>query len=199
MRMNTAPKIAAGFAAVGLALFLSAPQPARAHCDTMDGPVVMDAKAALQKGDVTPVLKWVRESEEAEVRAAFQKTIDVRGLSAAAEELADRFFFETLVRLHRLGEGEPYTGLQAATEIDETVEDADKALVTGEVEPLARLVAERVAAGVRERFARARNLKRHADDSVAAGRRYVAAYVDFIHFVEGLARESAVDPEGRRH
>ena len=104
-----------------------------------------------------------------------------------------------LVRLHRLGEGEPYTGLQAATEIDETVEDADKALVTGEVEPLTRLVAERVAAGVRERFARARDLKRHADDSVAAGRRYVAAYVDFIHFVEGLALESAVDPEGRRH
>jgi hypothetical protein len=34
------------------------PRIAGAHCDTLDGPVVMTAKAALEKGDVTPVLKW---------------------------------------------------------------------------------------------------------------------------------------------
>ena len=37
------------------------PGVARAHCDTLDGPVVTTAKAALEKGDVTPLLKWVRK------------------------------------------------------------------------------------------------------------------------------------------
>jgi uncharacterized protein DUF6448 len=183
---------------VMLVAFALAPtHEARAHCDTLNGPVVSAARIALRTNDVTPVLKWVRESEEPEVRRAFQKTIAVRSLNAAAEELADRFFFETLVRLHRLGEGEPYTGLQATADLDESVEGADHALRTGNVEPLERMVSERVAKGVRARFARARDLQRHADDSVAAGRRYVAAYVDFIHFVDAAARDTVVDAEGR--
>ena len=182
-----------------LAFCLAPTRDARAHCDTLNGPVVSAARTALRMHDVTPVLKWVRESEEAEVRAAFQKTLAVRGLNAAAEELADRFFFETLVRLHRLGEGEPYTGLQATADVDESVEGADNALRTGDIEPLARMASNRVAAGVRERFARARELQRHADDSVEAGRRYVAAYVDFIHFVEALSQDSAVDLGEHHH
>jgi hypothetical protein len=30
------------------------------------------------------------------------------------------------------------------------------------------------------------NLKRHADDSVDAGREFVAAYVEFVHYAERL-------------
>ena len=186
-------------AVVMCVLVLTLAREARAHCDTLSGPVVSAARLALRTNDVTPALKWVRDTEEAEVRAAFRRTTAVRGLSPAAGELADQFFFETLVRLHRLGEGEPYRGLQSLPEIDEAVDLADTAVMSGDVEPLARFVTERVTAGVRERFARVRDLKRYADDSVAAGRRYVAAYVDFIHFVEALPRESAVDPEGGRH
>ena len=156
----------------------------RAHCDTLDGPVVAAARIALQTHDVTPVLKWVRENEEAEVRDAFGKAIAVRALSIAGRDLADQFFFETVVRLHRLGEGEAFTGLKAAAEVDRTVAQADEALQTGNVEPVVALTTERVAAELRHRFVRVRELQRHADESVAAGRRYVAAYVDFIHFVE---------------
>ena len=155
-------------AVVMCVLVLTLAREARAHCDTLSGPVVSAARLALRTNDVTPAL-------------------------------VDQFFFETLVRLHRLGEGEPYRGLQSLPEIDEAVDLADTAVMSGDVEPLARFVTERVTAGVRERFARVRDLKRYADDSVAAGRRYVAAYVDFINFVEAQPRESAVDPEGGRH
>ena len=81
------------------------PGAARAHCDTLDGPVVADAKAALQKGDVEPVLKWVRADDEKEIREAFAKTLKVRGLGDDSRDLADYHFFETLVRSHRAGEG----------------------------------------------------------------------------------------------
>ncbi|HKW31007.1 MAG TPA: DUF6448 family protein, partial [Verrucomicrobiae bacterium] len=83
--------------AVCLAAF---PVRVAAHCDTMDGPVVAAAKLALEKGDVTPTLKWVKPEQEAEIRAAFQKTLVVRKQSTEAKELADMFFFETLVRVH---------------------------------------------------------------------------------------------------
>jgi hypothetical protein len=109
-----------------------------AHCDTMDGPVVKAAQAALEKGNVTPVLKWVKPPQEADVRAAFQKTLAVRGLGREARDLADQYFFETLVRLHREGEGAPYTGLKPAGAVEPVVAAADKALEAGSVEELTR-------------------------------------------------------------
>jgi len=72
-----------------------------AHCDTLDGPVVAMARIALDKGDVTPLLKWVRPEEEKEIRAAFQKTLAMRAKGSEAKEFADMYFFETLVRIHR--------------------------------------------------------------------------------------------------
>jgi hypothetical protein len=162
---------------------------ARAHCDTLNGPVVAAARTALAANDVTPALKWVREPEEGEVREAFRQAMAVRGLGPAARDLADRFFFETVVRLHRLGEGEPYTGLKPDTAVDEAIERADVALRTGDVDALVALTTEHVAAGVRGRFARARALAAHADESVAQGRQYVAAYVELIHFVEAIGAQ----------
>ena len=87
--------------------------PASAHCDTMDGPVVAAGKAALAKADVTPVLMWVKKDGEAEVKAAFVKSLAVRTKGVEARDLADRYFFETLVRVHRAGEGEPFAGQRA--------------------------------------------------------------------------------------
>jgi hypothetical protein len=85
-----------------------------AHCDTMDGPVVLAAKTALDHKDVTPVLKWIKKNDEAEIKAAFAKTLAVRTKGPEARELADQFFFETFVRIHRAGEGAPFTGLKPA-------------------------------------------------------------------------------------
>ena len=80
---------------------------AAAHCDTLDGPVVADARTALAQGNVAPVLKWVRPADEKEIRTAFARTTAVRNLSPEAEILADLYFFEALVRIHRAGEGAP--------------------------------------------------------------------------------------------
>ncbi|HEY5910919.1 MAG TPA: DUF6448 family protein [Verrucomicrobiae bacterium] len=163
------------------------PQTARAHCDTMDGPVVLAAKAALEKKDVTPVLKWVKPDVEAEIKAAFARTLVVRTKGPEAQQLADQYFFETLVRVHRAGEGAPFTGLKpAGTELGPAIEEADKALESGSVEKVARLVTDEAAAGIRRRFTEAHAKKAHADHNVGAGREFVAAYVEYVHYVEGL-------------
>jgi hypothetical protein len=179
--------------ALGLLALLS-PVLALAHCDTLDGPVVADARAALAQGDVTPVLKWVRADDEPELRAAFARAAAVRKLGPDAQQLADTFFFETLVRVHRAGEGAPFTGLKPAGSVEPPVAAADQALADGSVEKLAQKIAEHASAGVRERFARALAAKKHKDESVAAGREYVAAYVTYVHYVEGVAQ--AVHAEG---
>ncbi len=166
---------------------LMIPQVALGHCDTMDGPVVQAARVALEKKDVTPVLMWVKPDGEAEVKAAFAKTLAVRTKCAEARELADQFFFETLVRVHRAGEGEPFTGLKTAgTELGPAIEEADEALESGSVEKVVKLVTDEAAAGIRTRFAEVRLKKQHAEHNVEAGREFVAAYVEYVHYVEGL-------------
>ncbi|MCG3148227.1 MAG: hypothetical protein PCFJNLEI_01670 [Verrucomicrobiae bacterium] len=167
-------------------LALLAPVTVRAHCDTLDGPVVNAAKVALEKGDVNLVLIWVQKKDEAEIKKAFDKTLAVRKQSAEAKELADTYFFETLVRVHRAAEGAPYTGLKPAGEIEPPIAAADKALETGKVDNLANEVSKAVADGIRKRFTRSLEAKKHADHNVAAGREYVAAYVEFVHYVERL-------------
>jgi len=160
--------------------------PAQAHCDTLDGPVVATARTALDKGEVTPLLKWVRPDVEDEIKAAFQQTLAVRKQGPEARELADRYFFETLVRIHRAGEGAPYTGLKPGAAIDPAVALADQALESGSVDKLVEVLTGAMAKGIRERFSRAYENQKRADESVAAGREFVESYVVFTHYVEGL-------------
>jgi hypothetical protein len=157
-----------------------------AHCDTLDGPVIQTARLALQKGDVSPVLKWVKKEHEDEIRAVFARTLKVRSLNAEAKELADTYFFETLVRIHRAGEGAPYTGLKPAGTVEPPIAAADKALGNGSVDALVKAVKSHVEKGIRERFAKVLQKKHHADDSVEAGRQFVEAYVQYVHYVEGI-------------
>jgi hypothetical protein len=172
-----------------------APVPAAGHCDTLDGPVVAAATDALAAGDVTPVLKWVAADQEGEIRAAFAKALAVRGESPTAQELADTYFFETLVRLHRETEGAPYTGLKPAGAVEPAVAAADEALARGDVGELVTEVGDYVAEGIRRRFERTVAAQAQAEESVAAGREYVAAYVDYVHYVEGVAAAA----EGAEH
>jgi hypothetical protein len=173
--------------AVASLAILAAPRDARAHCDTLEGPVVAAARQALAARDVTPVLKWVTPEAEPQVREAFQRALAVRGQSDAARDLADQFFFETLVRLHREGEGFPYTGLApAGTPISPAIRAADAALESGNADALVKELTDMVAAGARDRLARAVETRRHAAASVEAGRQYVAAYVALTHYAEAL-------------
>lgn len=188
MKVKSRHPVALLGAALVLAIGLLLPIQAAAHCDTLDGPVVADARIALAKGDVTPVLKWVGSAEEKEIRTAFATTMVVRELSPEAESFADMYFFETLVRIHRAGEGAPYTGVKAAGTIDPVVAKADNSLEQGSVDELVQAILTHSDTGIRERFAHALETKKHAAKSVAAGREYVEAYVAFVHYVEEIAQ-----------
>ncbi len=174
-----------GLATVGNAL---------AHCDTLDGPVVNLARQALAKGDVNLILPWVSADKEVEIRKAFDLTMAVRVKGEKERELADMYFFETLVRVHREGEGAPYTGVKpAGLDLGPAIPAADKALESGDPRPLLSLINEKVHEGIHKYYTVARERRAHANDSVEAGRAYVQAYVPYLHFVERLYND-AVTP-----
>ena len=139
----------AGMLAALLVGSMVRPAPLAAHCDSMDGPVVKAAEKALETGNINLVLMWVRPQDEPEIRAAFSKVLEVRQLSPDAQALADYWFFETLVRVHRQGEGEPFTGLKpAGYEPQEGISAADRAIELGSVDRLAENLALRRQIGV---------------------------------------------------
>jgi hypothetical protein len=157
-----------------------------AHCDTLDGPVVADAKLALEKGNVAIVLKWVKAENEEEIKTVFNKVLAVRPSGKEAKELADLYFFETLVRLHRAGEGAGYSGLKPAGSLEPSVAAADKTIEAGSVDRLAKEIGKAAEKAVRERYERLMSAKKHKDESVDAGREYIEVYVEYVHFVETL-------------
>jgi Family of unknown function (DUF6448) len=168
-----------------------------AHCDSLDGPVVQAARQAIASGDVNLVLPWIPPDQDSTIRQAFLRTMSVRTLNITAQELADTWFFETLVRVHRAGEGAAYEGLKpAGTEVGGAIRAADKALATGDVQTLEKKLTSAVQQGLRERFSRVQQSKGYHPANVNDGRKYVAAYVDFIHFAEKL-EESLI--AGREH
>lgn len=185
-------------AAASVVLALAMPRPARAHCDTMDGPTVADGRRALEIGNANVALKWVDADHESELQAAFDLARRVRGLGDDARELADRYFLETLVRLHRAGEGEPYTGIRpSGIAMDEKVVAADRAIAEESLAPLEPLVSGDELPELRERFERVLATKDFDVDDLAAARGYIAAYVAFFHLAEG--EEHGHEPHGSHH
>ena len=163
------------------------PSTALAHCDTLDGPVVRAAQRALDSGNATEALVWVQAADEAEVREAFDSALSVRHLNPAARALADRYFFETVVRLHRAGEGAPYTGLKPALEkTPEPISAADQAIAQESLTGVTNLLIPAMQAGLREHFDAVMNTVDWRRGDVDAGRRFVKAYVEFVHYVERL-------------
>ena len=169
------------------ALFLATPNDASAHCDTLDGPVIQDARKAIDAKDITPILKWVKPKDEKAVRAAFNKTLAGR---VKHSEEAEHKFFVTLVKIHRAGEGAPFTGLKPAGAVEPAVAAADKALASGSPDALVKLITDDVAAGIKKRYEHAAATYKHKDESVAEGREFVEAYVTFTHYVERLHQDA---------
>ena len=169
----------------GLGAWLLTARIAYAHCDTTSGPVIPEAKAALEKGDVTPILKWTKKADEAEIKAAFAKAVAVRAKGPEAKELADQYFIETLVRLHRAGEGAPYTGISNEP-VEPIVAMSDKALADGSADEMIKKMSGHMAGAIREKFNKVQETAKNKDKSVEAGREFVEAYVTYMHYVEGL-------------
>ncbi len=200
MRQKTTLK-SAGIWAILIGAGLTAPsQTVFAHCDSMDGPVVKAAQKAFETSDVNPVLVWVQPKDEAEIKKAFEKALAVRKLGSEAKELAETYFFETLVRVHRAGEGAPYTGLKpAGRDLGPAIPAADKAIESGSAEPVVKLLTDLIRNGIDQRFKQVAATKDYKKTDVAAGREYVQAYVTFVHYVEGVYEAGKGAAEGHLH
>lgn len=173
--------------AIVFGLFLFACSEAIAHCDTMDGPVVKAAQRALATRNVNLVLIWVQKENETEIKQRFRQTLAVRRLSPEARKLADNYFFETVVRLHRAGEKEPYTGLRpAGTDLGPVIPVADEALRDGTENALLKLFPVKDQTEIRTLFKETFAKKRFNENDVQAGREYVRAYVHFLEYLEHL-------------
>jgi hypothetical protein len=172
-----------------------------AHCDTMDGPLIADAKKAIGQNNVNFALKWVPAANEKEIKDAFDLMMKVRGFSPEAKELSEKYFFETLVRMHRAGEGVPFTGVKpSGTPIDDKVLAADKSIEAGSLSPLEGMVAKDEMPELTKRFEKAMSLKNFDVDNVEAGREYIEAYVQFFKFAEGeVEGHGAESQECGRH
>ena len=181
----------------GLMLAFASTGTLSAHCDGLDGPVVAAARKALASGNLNLALIWVQPQDEAEIRSAFSDAASVRKLGRVAEQLADRHFFETLVRLHRAGEGATYTGLKpAGLDLGPAIPAADRAISAGDLPGLEQLLSGALQKGLRERYARVMALRNYDAADLAAGREFVAAYVAFIHYAERVYESADAEAHG---
>ncbi|AFM16857.1 hypothetical protein Mycch_2074 [Mycolicibacterium chubuense NBB4] len=165
------------------------------HCDSMDGPVVTAARRALEAADVEEILPYVHADAEREVRDAFQLTLKARGAGDEARDVADRWFFETVVRLHRAGEGAPFTGLTpAGRDVGPVIPVAERALETESADEVVELLSATVRREATQRHEHAMELKRHATEGVAEAREYVEAMLGFQVWAHGLYQKTMADP-----
>ncbi len=182
-------------AVVIVAVFMGKRQ-AEAHCDTLSGPVIKAALIASEQQDVAPVRKWIRPEDEPEIREAFDLSCYVRNLGPDARKLAERAFFETLIRVHRMGEGASYEGIKPDSSVPPVVAKADEALESGDVSDLANRISNHVKQTVEKRFQHAWEKKQSAEESPEKGRDFVKAYISFVHYVEGI---HAMTMKGHAH
>jgi hypothetical protein len=172
------------------------------HCDSLDGPVVRAAAAALAQRDVELVLPYVPADGETEVKQAFEQTLAVEPLSHEARQLADEWFFENVVRIHRAGEGAPYTGLKpAGLGHGPVVPVAERAIETGSPDELVTLLTEMVEKAVRERFAHVQHRKAETNGDLTANRAYVEARLGLQVWSHSIYEALHTDPHehGHRH
>lgn len=180
-----------------ISMFILSTNVTFAHCDTMDGPLIADARKALGQNNVNYALKWVSTANESEIRNAFNLVMKVKDLSPEARELSEKYFFDTLVRIHRVGEGVSFTGVKpSGTPIDEKILAADKSIEVGNLSPLTGKVSKSDMPELTKRFNKVLSLKNFDVNDVEAGREYIEAYVQFFKFAEG-EEEGTMDVEHR--
>lgn len=168
------------------AVLVFKPAAAKAHCDTMDGPTAKDGLQALESGNINHALKWVEPQYEAELKDIFALSRKVRTLGKDAQQLADRYFLENLVRVHRAGEGEGFTGVKPhGVPMDAKVAAVDLSIHTGSFEPMKKLFSHEELPELENRFHEAMRLKQFDVDDVRAARAFIAAYVSYFKLAEG--------------
>lgn len=174
----------AGFLLGMIMMLISAPT--YAHCDSYDGPVIQDAFKALDQNDVGLVMKWIEKDHEAEITSLFNKTISLKEKDAEIYNIVEKHFLETLVRLHREGEGAPFTGLKPAGSTTPIIKMADESIANEDVDSLLSKLTNHIQKEITEKYEKVNTLSKVKDNSIAEGRAYVAAYVDYTHTLEAI-------------
>ena len=177
------------FGALPLILFailLFSSQATFAHCDSYDGPVIKDAVKALKTNDVNLVFKWLKKGQEQEITALFNKTYSLKNGDKEVYEIVEKHFFETLVRLHRETEGEPYTGLKPAGTTKQIIQMTDEAIKEGNVDGFLLKFNKHFEKVVREKYDKVLQLSKIKNNSTEEGRAFVAAYVNYTHTIMAM-------------
>lgn len=150
------------------------------HCDSLDGPVVTAARHALDEADVDLVLPFVHADGEAEVRTMFDTVLAVRRLGPEPRQVADRLLFETVVRVHRAGEGAPYTGLKpAGLSVGPVIPLAERAVVTGSPTEVTEFLTGVLRDELKQRLEQVNSLAATKERSVHDARQHVEAMLGF--------------------
>lgn len=170
---------------IAVAMILS-PLPASAHCDSYDGPLIRDALIAIETGKVAPVLKWIDEKHEQEIITLFDKTVSLKGGDKETYAIVEKHFLETLVRLHREGEGAPFTGLKPAGSVTTIIAMADQAVASGKPTTLITKLDDHLNKVLTAKYELVMEKSLRKDASPAEGREYVKAYVEYTHFLEAI-------------
>lgn len=165
-----------------------------AHCDRENGPVAVAAKDALKTGDFEKILIWVGEDQEQELREKFQQSLEVFQNGGKSAQLAEKYFMETAVRLHRAAEGMPFEGLKPASPNPPDIESAERALETGDFDPVKVLLCEKLEKEALKWFQETRAKAENKNDSVAAGRAWVNNYVKYITYIHTLYKAIEAGP-----
>ncbi len=163
------------------------PAAADAHCDSVNGPVVAAARKSLDTGEVKYILAYVQPDAEAELTAAFKETLGVRQ-NPQAQALADRYFFETAVRLHRAGEGAAYTGLKTQSDYGPALDAAEAALDSGSTADVKVLLNNAMLTGLDAKYKAVVDARGRAsvEDTVDAYREQAEAELIFEKYVDAL-------------
>lgn len=165
--------------------FIAAPM-AYSHTEMMDGPVAKDAKLALEKNDIMPIFKWLNKETEVEGCEAFTKAMTLRTKGPELKELADKWFVETVIRLHRQGAGAPTALKASGAKMSPAAKAADAAIESGSLDALNKVLSDAAAAALKDRLAKVQEKKKKMDESIDTGREYVDAYIDYIHCAEDI-------------
>ncbi|MBI3985738.1 MAG: hypothetical protein HY343_02370 [Lentisphaerae bacterium] len=100
------------------------------------------------------------------------------------------------MRLHRAGEGAPYSGIKDEP-VAPIVAMSDKAIADGSADDMIKKISGHMAAAIKEKFSKVVEARKNKDKSVEAGREFVEAYVTYMHYVEGI--HTAIMSAGTHH
>jgi hypothetical protein len=115
-------------------------------------------------------------------------------------EVADRYFFETVVRLHRAGEGAPFTGLKpAGLDVGPIIPVAEKAIENRTPGPLEDALITALRGEVATRFEHLEHLRAGAHRGLAGARAYVSAMLGLQVWAHGVHQAMMAPAHGGSH